>query len=70
MTEIEIRELIELIELGFSNSEILQYFQAISIGTIAAHRAHVTRGTYSGEFDGAIKQAEADLRGSKENARG
>lgn len=55
MTEVEIRELVELIELGFSNSEIQQYFQSISIGTVAAHRAHVTRGTYSGEFDGTFK---------------
>ena len=43
----EISELIELIELGFSNQEIQQYFPSISIGVIAAHRAHVTRGTYS-----------------------
>jgi len=50
MTEVEIGELIELIELRFSNSEIQQYFPHLSIGTIAAHRAHFTRGTYSGEF--------------------
>lgn len=48
MTDEEIGELIELIEMGFSNSEIQQYFPALSMGTIAAHRAHLTRGTYSG----------------------
>lgn len=55
MTEIEIGELIELVELGFSNSDIQRYFPALSIGTIAAHRAHLTRGTYSGEFQHATK---------------
>lgn len=42
-------ELIESIELGFSNREIQQYFPELSIGSIIAYRAHLTRGTYDGE---------------------
>lgn len=48
MTEADIGDLIELIELGYSNSDIQQYFPSLSIGTIAAYRAHLTRGTYGG----------------------
>ena len=48
LPEAMLNELLELIELGFTNGEIQQYFPELSLGSIIAYRAHLTRGTYDG----------------------
>lgn len=66
LSEAELQDLIELIEIGFPNSDIQQYFPGLSFGSIVAYRAHVTRGTYNGGFDESgrnIKHAKTNLRG-------
>jgi hypothetical protein len=40
-----------MIQNGFSNLEIRAELPALSLGTIAAFRAHNTRGTYPEEMD-------------------
>lgn len=42
----EREDIIQMIEWGWSNEQILEMLPHITLGSVAAYRAHVTRGTY------------------------
>jgi uncharacterized protein (DUF433 family) len=42
-------DIIAMIEDGWADEEILECYPYIMRGSVTAFRAHVTRGTYSGE---------------------
>jgi hypothetical protein len=46
VSESEREEIIQMIEFGWNDDQILQMLPHVERGSITAFRAHVTRGTY------------------------
>lgn len=57
-------EILEMIEFGWSDDQILQMLPHIERGSITAFRAHVTRGTYGpGESNGTSRRGRRGVDG-------
>jgi hypothetical protein len=49
MSDTDRDEIVQMIDWGWSDDQILQMLPHIERGSITAYRAHVTRGTYDNE---------------------